>query len=91
MADSHIGVGIIGTGTIAQAHLTGLAGSQRGRPTAAFDVLSRLLSVDLVRRPDGSVTHGGEVQIVDRIVLGIVSDPDGVLFQGNGGNQCVGG
>jgi len=40
MADSHIGVGIIGTGTIAQAHLTGLAGSQHGRATAVFDVLN---------------------------------------------------
>jgi predicted dehydrogenase len=38
MADQ-IGVGIIGTGTIAQSHLRSLASAQRGRAVAVFDVL----------------------------------------------------
>ncbi|TAK22142.1 MAG: Gfo/Idh/MocA family oxidoreductase [Chloroflexota bacterium] len=35
-----VGIGIIGTGTIAQAHLQGLATSTAGRAVAVFDVLS---------------------------------------------------
>ncbi|HEV8638687.1 MAG TPA: Gfo/Idh/MocA family oxidoreductase [Chloroflexota bacterium] len=38
MAES-VGVGIIGTGTIAQAHLESLRGAPRGRAVAVFDVL----------------------------------------------------
>lgn len=35
-----VGVGIIGTGTIAQHHLKSLVGSEHGKPIAVFDVLA---------------------------------------------------
>jgi predicted dehydrogenase len=35
-----VGIGIIGTGTIAQVHLRSMAGAQQARPVAVYDVLS---------------------------------------------------